>query len=227
MCEMMIIRPEKYSNESIVDAIMDIYTRMGDGLGIIALKSTPEGKRFDQRVYKAENPSRKEVKIFTKYNNSVDLLFVHGRLATSGNVGEEQTHPIKIDCNKCDIDRIMHNGVALNVPVQTGHNINTSVDTEELAHYTEEVPKKVFEKLPAPYQRQSAVALFNDRRVFVMSSYKYRHYKNGEMATYNIADSLDRQSEKGFGDGGSSEIAQMVITPEVSEEMSKNKKEAW
>jgi len=186
MCEMAALRPEKYGVERITEAAMQLYFSMGTSLGIVAV--TANDSKYEYNVFKAMEPEQEAVQGFIEDNHDETGLFIiHGRLATHGERNIDGAHPIEIDCSECDVDYLLHNGIVSGHGVmrretqETGHEYETKVDSEAIAHKTATVPDD-FDQVNEEFEREPCYILLNEDRIFMTTSYGYTLTVNGDLA---------------------------------------------
>lgn len=168
---------------------MEIYRTMHSSLGVMIVRdpSDVDGFRFD--VYKAVEPEHPELSSFLEgaLMDDVERVIIHGRLATHGDVNEQNAHPIRIDCDECDIDYLLHNGVISRHerirPQQQaeGHSLKTDVDSEVIAHSFGDVPRNLETTDLNQHGYQPAFILANREAIYIRSS-RYLLSENGRMA---------------------------------------------
>lgn len=156
MCEIAVIDPEQASIESAQQIAGTFHEEQGDGLGVLAV--IPDGDKFDYKVWKSTTPHWQSLYAFYKRNYDDAWRFViHGRAKTSGEVNHETSHPIHVDCDLCDIDWVVHNGHVRRYSdkqeelIAEGHDLNTGVDTEVIAHKVGFIPDTVEHHRGATY----------------------------------------------------------------------------
>lgn len=188
MCEIAIVDPAEAEAGVIASEAMDIYETQRSSLGLVAVYAGDDGLEYN--TYKAVVPDEESVWEFVTENAEAGWLIIHGRMATAGGVSEESAHPIEIDCDCCDVDYVLHNGVIgrheqhIELLEGEGHDFTTQVDTEIIAHEWGSVPDLRDEDL-SDYEvfRQPAYILLNDDTMFIYSSNKYHMDEDGYMAT--------------------------------------------
>lgn len=189
MCEMAALKPANYEVDELADAAMDVYQAMRDSLGMVAV--VDEETRLDYEIFKAVEPDPSEVYNFIQNRaDYTDLFIFHGRLATHGGETVENCHPLSLDCDECDIDFVLHNGVVHGYDQATvrrrenrGHTFVTNVDSELIAHTHGSVPEN-FEEAGEVTQfvHQPCYILLNSDRAYFYQNGTYEMNQNGEIA---------------------------------------------
>lgn len=178
MCEMAILDPQKDSIFQLSNAAINLYNAMSDGLGIVLVREGDERYHYD--VYKAVEPDMEEVTEFFEDNITprTKRAILHGRLATCGENSIQNTHPLKVDCDRCDADFIAHNGVvygyesAKDLYKSQGHNFSTDVDSETIVHGLDGVPEfgEVYE---TTFDKEPAFVIGGEKEVYVYTGGRY------------------------------------------------------
>lgn len=189
MCEIAIIDPDKYSPHEIKGIAMELYESMRSSLGVVAVHDN-DGK-FDYDIYKAVEPDRDDLLDFIEEvdESGANRVIIHGRLKTHGANTKEHAHPLKVDCEECNIDYVLHNGViggydyAKEQHEQVGHEYNTEVDSEIIAHDFGKVPESFDEGGLDLHERERAFILLNENAMFIHAA-RYRLSKQAEMSLY-------------------------------------------
>lgn len=217
MCEIAVVDPEKCSPAIIHQIAAKFHEEQGDGLGLLAVQ--PRGDEgFDYRTYKSVVPHWQTMYSFLKRNMEDTWRFViHGRASTCGDVNRESAHPIRVDCDSCSFEYVVHNGsvrkhrnIRAGLTSQ-GHHFNTKVDSEVLAHKVQELPPTVegFDGSTFSFRGNLNYLLFADEGIFVRVSKKYHLTENFTM-TCSLRD-FDDYEELGFERGNRTEW--MLIEP--------------
>lgn len=190
MCEIAIIDPERYSASELKSVAMTLYESMRSSLGVLTVKNPDDTETFEFDVFRDTNPDPSEVLGFAEAAvNDDDALrvIIHGRLATQGEVIEEHAHPLSIDCDQCDVDYVLHNGIITGYRAERrrleddGHDYQTDVDSEVLAHDFGTVPDSFEDGVMQKHGREPAFVLANEDRVFIRAS-GYQLAEDGRMA---------------------------------------------
>lgn len=189
MCEIAILNPRKHSPQEIKGIAMELYERMRSSLGVVGVFDV-DG-RFEYDTYKAVEPDRDDLLGFMDdvCANGAHRVIIHGRLATCGANTKEHAHPLKVDCPECDIDYVIHNGVVgrrravVEQHEQLGHEYNTMVDSEVIAHDFGRVPLSFDEDDLDHHGRERGFILLNEEAIFIHGA-KYRLSKQAEMALH-------------------------------------------
>lgn len=178
MCEIFIIDPEHNEPDLIESNAADMFDSNPDGIGLTAVYK--DGESFDYKVYKAPNYSPAAVRTFIEKYQDAWRMIVHARLATHGDTKARQTHPIQVDCEQCDIDYVIHNGVVnaedreRNVLMDDGHFFNTLVDSEVIAHEQSTVPEDIEELEGTALSGSLNYILLSEDQILVRSGGRYR-----------------------------------------------------
>lgn len=192
MCEIAILDPRRYSVTKMAEASMLLYESMGTSLGLVFIRENGDGTKFQYDIHKSLEPERSEVESFIREHESGSVRFIiHGRLATHGANTVENCHPLEINCEECDVDYALHNGVLYNhrrlknEHESVAHNYSTPVDSEAIAHEYGEVPLEFASdeehekrnRIP----EQPAFILMNEDGAYINAS-RYHLSERGEMA---------------------------------------------
>jgi len=212
MCEIAIIKPRQHSVNEITRSSMDIYRSQRSSLGLLA--AYDNGDEYEYEIFKSVEPNADDVKEWVNKNSYATRLFIHGRLATHGEVNERNAHPIEIDCPCCSVDYLMHNGVVyghskLRQQQQArGHEFATNVDSEVIAHSHESVPADFNNAEVGTYGHQPSWILFSDERIFIYSGqHKYHTTERATMCTRKRDIGPDvKETDGSYG--------QIIVSPE-------------
>jgi glutamine phosphoribosylpyrophosphate amidotransferase len=214
MCELAILNPSKYSVEDLTEIAMGIYESQRDSLGIVGIVEIDGRTSFEYPTFKDTNPDEDDVYEFVDdFADWSTRLIIHGRLATQGEVTEENAHPLEIECDKCNVDYVLHNGVCYNYKrekpwlADDGHNFQTDVDSEIIAHNWGDVPSD-FDHETLHNAGQSAYILLNEERAFIFTNGRYNLHETGTMAL----------NYRNFGpQNGNNSYQQVILTPKNAE----------
>lgn len=198
MCEIAIIDPREYQPGEQFTLAMELYERMRDGLGLCYVKDSDDGLEYT--IYKDTTPDENELATFIEANHDSNVrAVIHSRLKTHGEVSVTNCHPLKVECDECDVDYVAHNGVLRNhVNLRrecesAGHDIETQVDSELLAHQYGSVPTD-FEGYI--HQRgQPAYILMNSDAMYVYSGRGYTMAEDGQMARATASIDVDAEQD--------------------------------
>lgn len=216
MCEIAILDPTKYNPQEIKGIAMTLYEAMHSSLGVVAVYD--EGTKYTYGTYKAVDPDRDTLLNFME--NSVSQgahrVIIHGRMATTGSVCEHHAHPLEIDCPECDIDYLLHNGIVRGHHLLReqhegiGHEYNTEVDSEAIAHDFGSVPTEFDGEQDLDFHtREPSFILLNEEAIFVQGTSRYRLSKHCEMALSYRRD---------FGpDASEEDYSRVIMTPTEAE----------
>lgn len=217
MCEIAVFDPERVSTEIIHQTAARFNKEQGDGLGILAVENA--GDSFNYSVYKSIKPHWTTFNDFLERNWDDAWRFVlHGRAATSGAVKNESAHPIRVDCNECDFEWVVHNGSIRNWRQQRasmhsiGHQFNTHVDTEIIGHKVGEVPDSTAD-IPASEYNMSGMLnylTFSEDGILVHVERKYNLTDDFVMTCSRRE--FDSATQLGFEINHDNEW--MIITPD-------------
>lgn len=211
MCEIAVLDPREYSAQRLTEVAMKIYRSQRSSLGVVFAREVDGRTSFDYDIYKSVDPQREELLDFiTELKDGTTRCIIHGRLATHGKVSVEHAHPLEIDCEQCNIDYLLHNGVvyrhgrAKRAHQNHGHEYNTNVDSEVIAHDFKSVPSD-FEHggIAERHGAEPAFILMNSERIFIRTSGVYCLAEDGRMAL----------SHREVGPGYESDYSEVILTP--------------
>lgn len=174
MCELAVLQPEWDSGE-LAGFAFDVYSAMPSSLGLVTVFRDDGSFSYD--IYRAVEPEYEDVFSFYDTQDQDEVFFhiIHGRLATTGDVIEEHAHPLEIDCPECNIDYVLHNGVLGRWQMDRreheddGHEYNTEVDSEVIAHDHSIVPDDFDTPAMEKYSHEPAYILLGGERIFMSS----------------------------------------------------------
>jgi glutamine phosphoribosylpyrophosphate amidotransferase len=214
MCEIAILDPERYSLDKLTSSTMTVYRNMRDSLGIVAVRDT--GPRFSYDTFIDTDPEVSEVRDFLdEHDGSAERFIVHGRLATTGEVTDENAHPIEIECDQCDVDYLLHNGIVRGHErlrerhEQHDHDYTTSVDSEVIAHEHGDVPASFEDGRHDLFGREPAYILLNKERMYVYATRRYQLTDDFRMALSNRSYGPSRET---------TDHVEVIIRPEMVRE---------
>lgn len=190
MCEIAILDPSHRKNEFIANSAETIYHNMRDSLGVVAVKDVGGG--FEYEIYKTTDPEYAAVLDFVQQHAEDTSRFViHGRLATTGDVNNVNAHPISIDCERCSVDYVLHNGIIRGHErlreshEEQGHEYTSEVDSEVIAHQHQAVPSDFDAGENDLFGHEPAYILLSEDNMYVYSSRRYRLTDDCRMALGN------------------------------------------
>jgi hypothetical protein len=165
-----------------MDLAVSIYNSQRSSLGLLAVYKMDD--HFEYDPWTAVVPSKEQLRSFIEDVFQQDDLWrivIHGRLATHGEVIEEHAHPLEIECDECDIDYLLHNGVVREhrdfrlAHEDDNHTYSTEVDSEAIAHQFGTVPESIEDthEDTAILAPQPAYILANRDRFYVHNGYGY------------------------------------------------------
>lgn len=204
MCEIACVTADRYSAERTASIAMKLHDRMNSGLGIVAI--IDEGDRFEYEVFREVDGQYEDALEFIEDNrDEAEWFAIHGRLATSGEWGAEGVHPLEIDCPECNVEMILHNGIYQSSGYRRGgwgsgtpklrgqeemeddgHEFNTNIDTEMIAHEFGTMPRTVDEadefldENPS-IASQNGFIMFSEYEIFFFAG-RYNLTEDFEMA---------------------------------------------
>lgn len=192
MCEIAIFGTEKYSAEELAEFSMDVYHSQRDSLGVVAVAENDDRTKFKYHTYKALEPRREDVRSFIQSHEAEARRFiVHGRLATHGAIEIDHAHPLEIDCDECNIDYVVHNGICRASRSMrrdheyNGHDYETAVDSEIIAHEYGDVPLSFDEETDLLTGFQPGYILLNEDAMYINNGGRYHLTEYGHMAKTN------------------------------------------
>jgi predicted glutamine amidotransferase len=216
MCEIAVFDPEQADLSIIQQTAAVFHEEQGDGLGVLAIKQS--GDKFGYTTYKSTQPHWATLYSFLKRNVDDTWRFVvHGRAGTCGGVNRDAAHPIHVDCDKCEFDYVVHNGsVRRHRNIRAGltshgHDFNTKVDSEVLAHKVSELPETIEDHTRGTYSFTGNLnyLLFSEDGILVRTSKKY-HVTDDFTMTCSLRNFEDAE-DVGFERGNKMEW--MLLTP--------------
>ena len=210
MCEIAIIDPRDTATGKQLDIVTSIYERMGDGAGIVYVSESDDRSTFEYDVYKSATPHPDVMREFIHdHSDGAIRCVMHGRLATCGDVSDTNTHPLEIECDECDMEYVVHNGMAYNHRrrrrrlQEQGHTFQTAVDSEIIGHTFGEVPP-TFDDADSFFEGQPAFVLLGRQSVYIHASKGYHLTKRGFVA----------RTHRHFGpDTRSDNYQKVILTP--------------
>lgn len=189
MCEIAVLKTERFSPNKLTDYAMYLYQSNRTALGLVAVYEEDDSFRYEE--FKSFEPESEDVKTFFATFNDAEWTIIHGRLGTSGaDESLQATHPIHLECSECSIESVIHNGVVADFWMASalrkdGHQYKTNVDTESIAHQFGDVPEtieeadNVLDEYPS-IVRQLGFILLGEKRIYHYAR-KYQLNEHGEM----------------------------------------------
>lgn len=180
MCEISIIDPSANSIDRLVDVTKAMFKRNNDGVGLVGVY--PEGDQFRYTSFKSTEFDKNSVAGFFGGNQDAWRVIAHCRLATHGDVVDDNVHPLEIEDERCDANMVVHNGVVTGYQSwrqsleAEGHDFNTDVDSEVIAHHLNDIPESIEDLDEEDFGLTGSLnfLLLGDERILVRSGYKYQ-----------------------------------------------------
>lgn len=203
MCEIAAVDPDRTSPEQAHQLAGNLYHEQGDGLGMVIVKRNEEEDKFEYETFSQVNPHWQTWWAFMRRNwNDAWRVFIHGRKLSTGEVNRDSTHPIDVDCPKCETDHLIHNGTIRNHEKirkgleRNGHEFTTEVDTEVIAHKVGELPETIDDAGRKTHDVQGSVnyMLFAEDKILIHTERKY--YVTDDL----IITCRNRKSSGAFGE---------------------------
>lgn len=170
MCEIAILQPDQRPANRLAQIAMNIYSSMRSSLGICAVQN---GWTFSYDIFRDTEPTLPDVRDFFSEHSDPMFYIIHGRLATRGEVVDEHAHPLRVDCDECNVDYVIHNGIITGFRelrekhAYDGHEYNTGVDSEAIAHEVTTVPENFNNERASRFKREPAYILLNEERIYI------------------------------------------------------------
>lgn len=180
MCEIAVVDPERVEIQNIHQIAGRFHEQQGDGIGVLMVKHREDS--FEYKVYKSTDPHWQTLYSFLRRNiDDTWRVVIHGRYGTAGNPNRQNTHPLHVDCPQCDFDWVVHNGSVRKHRkvrpgmISQGHEFNTPVDSEIIAHKVGSLPETVEEHDYSTYDMRGNLhyLLFNEDGILVRTTGKY------------------------------------------------------
>lgn len=216
MCEIAVLDPEQAPIQAAHQIAAKFHEEQGDGLGVLAVHD--DGESFSFREYKSTDPHWQTLYAFFRRNyDDAWRIVIHGRYGTAGETNRQNCHPLYVDCGECDFDYVVHNGSVRNHKsvrgglASQGHDFNTPVDSEVIAHKVSELPETVEEHDRNTYSFRGNLnyLLFSTDGILVRVSQKY-HLTDDFTMTCSYGEMKDAE-DLGFEKGTDNEW--MLIRP--------------
>lgn len=210
ICEIAVFDPEQAGIEAIHQIAYRFNEEQGDGLGIVAVKD--HGDHFEYATIKSTDPHWQTFFGFLRRHRETTWRFIlHGRASTTGDVNRDAAHPIHVDCEKCSIEWVVHNGHVtnhaniMNGMTGAGHEFNTEVDSEIIAHRIGDVPDDVDDHRSDQYNMSGNLSylVLSEDGILVRVQRKYYLSDNFTM-TCSYRD-FDEPEDLGFERGSKNE----------------------
>lgn len=216
MCEIAILNPKQNSASEIKSVAMMLYQRMSSSLGVVVVNDADDTETFEYEIYEDTDPDPDDVFSFIDEEvvEATTRIIIHGRLATQGEVTKKNAHPIEIECEECDVDYVLHNGMVRQFEFLKkkheglGHEYHTNVDSESIAHAFGEVPDEFSVDVMEEFAHEPAFILMNEERIFIRSG-TYHLTEDGRMSRHR-RDFGPNSREEDYG--------AVIITPREEEE---------
>lgn len=182
MCEIATVDPERTSPEQAHQLAGNLYHEQGDGLGMVVVKRNEEENKFEYDTFSQVNPHWQTWWAFIRRNwDDAWRVFIHGRKLSTGEVNRDSTHPINVDCPKCQAQHVLHNGTIRNhEKIRKGlkrndHEFNTDVDSEVIAHKVGEFPETIDDVNRETHDVRGSVnyMLFSEDKILIHTQRKY------------------------------------------------------
>lgn len=153
MCEIVVVDPDRTDNQAIHQLAAQLLKEQGDGFGILSVQTSSDEPNFTYDAYRHTDPDWLELHKFLERNNEDTWRYIlHGRAKTTGGVCRHNTHPLPVDCEKCEsIKWVIHNGSIRKHQqnraslISAGHTFETTVDSEIIPHKVQELPDDIDE----------------------------------------------------------------------------------
>lgn len=218
MCEIVTFDPERHSNEIITNVAAQIEDQQGHGMGIVAVHESPDGFEYD--VWKRTYPDWFEMHKFLERMRAKDAwrFVLHGRRKTAGKVCHKNAHPLRVNCDKCEFDWVVHNGsVRQHQSIRggltsAGHNFETGVDSEVIAHKVQELPESIEDHSYNTYSFRGNLnyLLFSENGILIHNANKY-HLTDEMLMTCSRTSKMDDAGDIGYEFGKRTKW--MLVTP--------------
>ena len=219
MCEIAVCDPESCNLSIMHQIAAKFHAEQGDGLGVVAIKNNEDSFTFE--TYKSTAPHWQTLHDFmSRHLDETWRFVIHGRFGTCGGVNRAAAHPIHVDCDRCEFDYVVHNGSVRshrNIRAgltSAGHDFNTKVDSEVLAHKVRELPATIADHSRSTYSFSGNLnyLLFSEDGILVRVSKKYHLTDDFSMTCSRR--SFENPKELGFE---RSKNEWMLITPDEGE----------
>lgn len=183
MCEIAVVDPSTTSEQDVFQLASTLYSEQGDGIGVLAVKRDEDAGKFRYDNYKSATPSWQRLWAFLgRHHQDSWRIILHARKQTDGSVNYQNTHPLRVNCEECDTDWMVHNGVVSNHKkirgglTSQGHDFNTDVDSEVIAHKFGDLPEDlddIEEHAPTDLRGSLNYILASEDRIVAHFEQKY------------------------------------------------------
>lgn len=219
MCEIAVLPAAQAEDnvESYLDLAQTLYKKNNDGIGFVAVYDGTEYDegQFNNAFIKASDPEDLwgDIGEWLQSHSDAWRFVVHARLATTGASNNQNTHPLKVTDDDLDADLVVHNGVVTGSRrtrqnlTEEGHEFNTGVDSEVIAHKQSDIPDSLGED--SDFEGTQCLGrlnylLFSQDGILVRNDGKYTLTDDFKMTcrpSKNRTDAKDQLPEKGTEDG--------------------------
>jgi len=185
MCEIAVVpgSPAASNADSYVDLAQTLYEQNSHGLGMVAVYDDSQGDddAFNYGYYKTTDPtdSWQDISDWFEQRSHAWRFVIHARLATAGGKNLDGVHPIKVTDDSVDSYYVVHNGVVRRHRSERrqlendGHEFNTGVDSEVIAHTHADVPETLDDFEGTQLIGRLNYLLFTDHGILVRNGGKY------------------------------------------------------
>jgi len=212
MCEIAVVpgSPAESNAASYVDLAQTLYEQNSHGLGMVAVYDETEGDddAFNYGYYKTTDPtdSWPEIRDWFEQRSHAWRFVIHARLATAGGKTLEGVHPIKVTDDDVDSYYVVHNGVVSAHRLHRrnleddGHEFNTEVDSEVIAHTHADVPETLDDFDGTELRGRLNYLLFTDHGVLVRNTGKYTLSEDFTMSCRPVNNQTSASGQLPVGD---------------------------
>jgi Glutamine phosphoribosylpyrophosphate amidotransferase len=182
MCEIAVV-PGSFA-ESNADQLCHLAKKLhavnDDGLGVVAVYTDGDEFQYGWRKSVKTTPDWQAMFRWFQENSDAWRFVIHARLATAGGRGLAEAHPIEIVDDDVDSQYVIHNGSVRGARAKRqqlkndGHEFNTTVDTEVIAHVHDDLPSQLDDDFEGTVLRGNLnYLLFGTDRILVRNDGKY------------------------------------------------------